>query len=945
MQNLTEPSEICQRRLDRIHNGEHLTTDELEEEFDGLLPYKGRPLKGRLIHFAIWKAATMGQEEGEALVQKVLDAGADKESKASYITRKKREGHGYKINELKAVHIAVAFGCIPALNVISKPPTDVSMLVSTWSLLDGTEKFYLPIHEATFTGQKHSVIWLLKHGAAAAEPNLDGYTPLHWLALQGLEPKADLEIVVKSLVEHAAELDKRSISGPKGEIPLQLAAADNSKFPRDLMYLLMPSAQDEDEQNADDDDKNTFISDMCLLASFNTRTANQFARHRAAQKKNAVDRMAHLFHKAPAAAADIMDILTTAPVVQDEGYHPIYRRAKLDQDDVVKADGIRIPQWGYDAGARKAPSWHQLLIPVLDNREDGNEDVDDVQTKAVLLPNILDIDLIKALARMPQAHINTFDRLSVQGVLYCLWDHFVCRAIYALIFSDFVDLYLLVVWGYLRTESIPEEEVSWLQAFGLAMMWCILAANLVRDVFSALWRFWAHYKKYCEHRVKFNQWVSSNTTDGSPSPTARSGMLGPTANSRFAHGRTLRERGRPPSLHALWRPLAFLTWPLLMTELVPACVKTAFIYSVFPQEGAMSEVQHGFLTASTLLQCLKLLYTLSLTNFGKKVPTILRAFFSRAISGMMFNVFLALSSVALACSMSNPAQTLTWHMLRLYKGVFLGDSGAFEELRLNPVLLVITMFISVCIHNLMIAIYGNEYDRLEQNSERYFLRERARCCCEYLLAVKKLQPCRTMLPIGLLVGFIVAFLLGLLLTPRGCSAFGTLRWRMAMAVSFAALQMLLHSAWLESPWFPLREDRREEPESDHFLWISRSVGACGGQPDDRDSLEALTERLSRMEAKLEKSVAEVQGQYGHGLEALTERLSRMENNIESSIERMQRQYMDDLTRRLHRMEAKTGSVGQVWDDVTEQRAVDNGLSGVLGRARSCVDRPCAESRA
>mmetsp|Transcript_36246 Transcript_36246/g.95558 ORF Transcript_36246/g.95558 Transcript_36246/m.95558 type:complete len:102 (-) Transcript_36246:1-306(-) len=93
-------------------------------------------------------------------------------------------------------------------------------------------------------------MWLLEHRADPSLPNMEGFTPLHWLAIQGLESRQDLEIVVKSLIKHKAKLQaltRESSHCAEGKIPLQLAAADKSQFPRDLMHLLAPSLQGEED--------------------------------------------------------------------------------------------------------------------------------------------------------------------------------------------------------------------------------------------------------------------------------------------------------------------------------------------------------------------------------------------------------------------------------------------------------------------------------------------------------------------------------------------------------------------------------------------------------------------------------------------------------------------------------------------------------------------------
>ncbi|CAE8707538.1 unnamed protein product [Polarella glacialis] len=100
------------------------------------------------------------------------------------------------------------------------------------------------------------------------------------------------------------------------------------------------------------------------------------------------------------------------------------------QADAVKKGSLRCPEWRFDSTKgddkhlKDQPelAWHLDLVKIPSETEERREYVDDVDTKAVLLPNILDIDIFMALSCTRQAHSRIFAKMAVQGIIYCLWD-------------------------------------------------------------------------------------------------------------------------------------------------------------------------------------------------------------------------------------------------------------------------------------------------------------------------------------------------------------------------------------------------------------------------------------------------------------------------------------------------------------------------------------------
>jgi len=729
--------------------------------------------------------------------------------------------------------------------------------------------------------------------------------------------------MVRALLKHKARLDMRTTKAKEEQkIPLELAAADDSGFPRRLVHLLAPSFQ------AGERGGFSFFDDMCVLSSLNMAAANQLAhqllesedpschgRVRAdAQKENAVDRMANLFHMAPEAAADMLQILMVKPMVQDSGRHPIRSRASLwglfysrsmrceYQSDVIEKESLMWPVWKYDSTKTDDKSlkdqagilWHLRLVKTPDDSEERREYVDDVDTKVVLLPNILDIDIFMALASAGQNHNRIFSKLPVQGIICCLWDHLMLAAVFTRLLFNGLDLAVNSAWGLtnVRAGGKGGDTNSPVCA---PMWWSILLAGVLRDLVNLFWWFFAVYNKWRGHYQNFQQWqVSMKKQDDSKMTGSRAAQepLVPSQSQQ-----------RPPSLHALWRPQAFITNGKFMHELPMCLVKVWFLWDVRHLGGGdpaaeMSAVQQALLTANALLTFFKLIYMLRLTNCCKRVTTILSAFVSGAIREMFLVTSLFFSAVVLAFMILKRKNTSSWIGLHLYRGLLFGDGAALDFMGLDPekqeegspvrtmMMLATTILFNIVILNLTVAVYSSEYDRLERESEVYLQRERAKTCCELLLSLQKIKLKDSSDAWRLKVAKVSsasAVLLGavLLWLPIGASLL-TLRCFLA-ACLFAFAQITFQAINMASHWFPGRDNGVEGPEHEHFLWICHRSNYCEEDATsdlDKDALhDIIDERVAKLDEKISTRISRLDGR----VETLSAQLEHKIDGLNSSL--------------------------------------------------------------
>ncbi|CAE8599575.1 unnamed protein product, partial [Polarella glacialis] len=627
---------------------------------------------------------------------------------------------------------------------------------------------------------------------------------------------------------------------------------------------------------------------------------------------NAVDRMANLFHMAPEAAADMLELLMIKPVVADPGRHPIRTRASLwglfygrsmrcsYQADAVKKGSLRCPEWRFDSTKgddkhlKDQPelAWHLDLVKIPSETEERREYVDDVDTKAVLLPNILDIDIFMALSCTRQAHSRIFAKMAVQGIIYCLWDQIMIPTVYVRLLSGSIDLFVQASWG-LTNVGEPGQLEDTNAPTHAPMFWSIVTAGLCRDIFNLGWWYSAHHQKWKSHYSAFRKWQEDASAD------------------------------RPPSLHALWRPQAFWNSSIVVTELPLHIGKALFIWDLRAQHvGVMTEAQQALLTAITLLQFFKLVYMLRLTHCGKKVTTIMSAFFSGAISEMFVVTSLFFGSVCLAFAMLKRKGTATWSGLYLYRGLLFGDGDALDYMGLDPkegsdgsgvrtsLTLAATLLFNVVILNLTVAVYSSEYDRLEREAELHFQRERAKYCCELLLGVQKLRlrsdgsdrwKLTLLKALALLAG-----LSGLALHSDrighhpSVKDLWSLRFLSAGLIAFA--QVSLTTIFMTSSWFPQREDGQEGPENEHFLWICHRSDYNEDQfsSDELDKMvvsNIVDERIGRMETRMEQK-------FSQHISRLDEKFDSLSGQVDSKLTCLGDQMAKLLQLQLQALEAQ-----------------------------------------
>lgn len=867
---------------------------QIEEEFDGLIVYKNRDLRARPLHFAIWivsnhekfgtrEDAFEDYLEGHEM-RLLLMKRADPMSTARY----KRKDD---LVELSAMHIAAGLGCVCAMELLLEysPPNMEAELLNRYCLKGGKD-YYAPLHDAAFCGQKAAAVWLLDKKALPTAKNDEGYTPLHWLACRGLDSAEDVEDIVKSLLKHKASVRAATAdvnqSDHTNQIPLELAVKPGSLFPKHLLYLLAPSYEDLAEAPFKPDlsrnfqSNASFFEDLALMSSHSYRAAHDFAQKICAhgdiacnkavsdaQRPNAVDCIASLFHMAPEAAACMLGILVETPLMESPGHHGLSSRAVLSgrqmrcdyQPDCKESSlgqhelHVEWPLWKYDSNTNVAPPWHSKLIEVPPEKQSRSLRVYDVETKALLLPNILDIDIFMAWSSARGVHRQIFQSLPIRGAIQCLWDSLVGQVFHLTLFFHVLDGFALLAWGltpagmplFSRLSAVGSETTLPKSGRSEPALWNMVLASVIREGVNTAWWFAALCRKWQRHRKNSRSW---NVAD-----------------------RDSQDKVLLSGLHTLWHPLKIIDFShgTHLLDLSLCVVKVIFLSLLHTDSESdtdtMEDWQQAVLALCFFMQALLLVYSLRVSSYGgKKILVLLKTLSSGAVREVFMVALLILACFICTAMMLDRSGSVGWVFLSLFRGLLLGDGAGLDNLGFDiengqdlneaeansMIHLLNTMSILgtiafILILNMVIAIYSTEYSRLESQSASLFSLERARYSCSCLLGLMKLRRSRPtavwamrLLPVACLAGAFVIFW------------FAPMQQGPWAAVLLATAQVTLQALMMRSDWFSVREDGSEGPDRNHYLWICYKCDK--EKEDDPFSLDSIKEKAGfAVEGELE----------------------------------------------------------------------------------------------
>mmetsp|Transcript_88576 Transcript_88576/g.185101 ORF Transcript_88576/g.185101 Transcript_88576/m.185101 type:complete len:993 (-) Transcript_88576:368-3346(-) len=826
----------------------------VREDLPCVMMFKGRPLTtAMVVHLAIWCCSKLCEPSLLELVLKFLPE-REIYFRAVYELPSRKEGWACEL-QLDALHIAAGLGACGCVEVLirhaslgcmsttspSYSPTSRAQGVKVdktvrdyvnlftvkhhWNLRNPADEradnFYTPLHEATAQGFVDVANLLLQRGAEGGITNSDGVTPLHFLSMQGCAgglltgmagDLAQIRNAVQALQEAGGSLEARiprKHYNPKwaDKTPLQLAAADDSRFPRQMMGLLVPCLQDDSVAEP------RFFADVAFLAALDAEAATDVVRELStrasrntsvlqrfridAQMDGRTDLLAGILFLAPEAGGLMLEMLVGDPIIKHVSKHNIPTRTSMYgfwkhlpmrciyRGDAERRDNVLLPAWKFepDKPFERQPKiqWHRWLLPETTGLAQRTDYVFNVNVSCVLLPNMLDLDMFMALGRVLRPQMKVFNKLPVQGMIYCLWNNLVEPIWLADLLFHLLELVVLMWWSLAWPVYGPRGTIK----ADEPLCWAVITAGCWREVSNVIVWCINGARKYAGH-------------------------------SDF-------------TLRSLWHPLSGVSLSWILPKVAVTGLTLKFVSGARNalDESDLGEMEQVLLAMIVLLKAGQVIYSFRLCTGGAKIYAIFFSFLGGATREMICITFMIFGSFSLAFMVLANDKAAGWVIASSYRGLLFGDGDGFNNLGMDveekeyahndtvlmAFLVMGSFFFNIILLNLIIAVYGNEYDKVAGETPLLFLHGRSKMCVLYIQSCQVIEWCGPIVNNFIWGLAILAAIGGVASHAR----FEHETWEMSTSWLFAAAQILTMAALAQTNWYSVEGIAADG--KDHFLWI------------------------------------------------------------------------------------------------------------------------------
>jgi len=656
---------------------------------------------------------------------------------------------------------------------------------------------------------------------------------------------------VQTLLRHRAALDVRVPSNNpnkqmSGKTPLELAALDGSRFPKHMMHVLAPCLNSELSEP-------TFFSDIYFLVGLNEDAALEVVRELGrrsirqpellqklrydSQLSGRTDMMAATFYEAPSAASEMLDLLMVEPDVQDVAKHNVPNKTSLwglfnnvqmrctYRPDVVIQDHVLVPSWKFDSqkSFEQQPNiqWHAEFIPAVHKSRQSRDHVSNVCVKALLIPNMLDMDVIMAISRVEEEDLPVFSKLSIQGIVHCLWENLFQTAWYFNLFCIIIELLACVCWGLAGIQVVQDVAMPRMAH----MCWAIMTAGGLRDVLQVI--------------VLIFNWGRKQVGHNSP------------------------------QMKQMWSLRSSLLAGWCFPSVLLSMIQLVFSYSTYSLEHELTtfpEEELLFLAMCVLFRSWIVIYMCRLHASGLPIHAISNSLVGGATRQILVITLMIFASFCFAFLIIERNKDKGWIFVSAFRALLFGSGKGFDNLGLDvgskfgendavmvEVSLIGSSFFCVIVLNLIIAVYSSEYNRVQGDIPHHFLHSRAKYCLLYFLSGHTLAwrgPHLNRLVLTaavLLCVFCVAW------------PFYLNVWIVALLLAFGELAIM--AALLQCDWFSMEGVAYSKEE--HFLWIchraDETAGSLGLGSEATAGLEQVKEKLADVRAEVDTCWAGLQG--------------------------------------------------------------------------------------
>jgi len=336
----------------------------------------------------------------------------------------------------------------------------------------------------------------------------------------------------------------------------------------------------------------------------------------------------------------------------------------------------------------------------------------------------------------------------------------------------------------------------------------------------------------------------------------------------------------------MWSPTSYWALSYSVPAILQALLACAFVVHISFEDSARSVFDDRLLAVCLLLSCFRFIWIWRLSVVGSAIYTIAETFFAAAVNQMLFLTFMLLVSFTFALLVLSKIHTVGQAVFT-YRSFLFADGDSFNDIGMtgdhhetwagdNAALLIFAVlgafFFNVIVLNIIIAIYGHEYDKNQVDTPLLFMKGRADYCVKSVLSSYTI-PWRgaafnRFLMSGALVSSVLAICLGLMQNSER-------QWLNKLSsLLFAVGLIVFRMALIQCDWFsPEGEDA---DACQRFLWVCHTRDWQKTEEAEEDHTQAdMDERMEHLQDSLE----ETHGTMDDKFEALDDKIERLINTI------------------------------------------------------------------
>lgn len=568
-----------------------------------------------------------------------------------------------------------------------------------------------------------------------------------------------------------------------------------------------------------------------------------------AQKEGRTDLMASILFLAPEAAGMMMDMLIGDPLVQDPAKHNIPTRTSLYgfwkhlpmrciyRDDAERRDDVLLPSWAFETDKplekQDKIAWHGWLVPGTTGLAMRTDYVYTVSVSTVLMPNALDLDLFQALARTARKDMKVFSKLSVQGMIYALWNNFVDYMWIAEMVFKCIELFTLMWWSLAWPLVGPRGAITADKPF----CWAMVTAGAMKDAVQMFFAVNMCCTKYYGHA--------------------------------------------DATMRSMWHPMGGWSSKWFAPRVAMIWIQVWFSISCRNHLAweELSQTDQVLLAALVLMKSTYVVFMFRLCAGGAKIYAIFHSFLGGATREMISITAMIFVSFSLAFLVLAKDKAAGWVLASSYRGLLFGDGDGFNNLGMNVneasypennetlmIFLVIgSFFFNIILLNLIIAVYGNEYDKVAGETPLLFLHGRAHACVMFIASFHMFpwlgSEFNTTLKLAAVMMATAAMMYH---SGRSGTTYEPLT-----AMLLAAAQLLWQAALAQCDWFSTEGIAANKNK--HFLWICHRDRA-GETLNEALQVGHFEERLDDLRKHVDGSI----GALNQKLDAVIDMLAQLQ---------------------------------------------------------------------